>query len=168
MHEYYIEVLDFKYPKLELLEYQKSIKEWKPNFYFLKVNIDSIKEEKWFETAICSEDLVERIRNNITPPFNTGAFKFQKNLAQGTVPFHIDQYRDCVLMLPLTDDNSGLQWVDSNNNILCEYQYKGPTIINSKIRHGIPTNNKDRIFFQVNIPCTWEYMKDNYKTIFKC
>ena len=99
-------------------------------------------------------------------PLEAGAYKFVKTLAGGALPFHIDPQRSCVLMLPLSDDNSGLQWIDADWNVICECVYKGPTVINAKIRHGVPTNTKDRIFLQVTIPCTWDYLLQNYDKIF--
>ena len=168
MSKFFLEVLDFKYPKNQLFEYQQSITEWAPNVHYSKKGIDTAADSKWFDyyPNQDSEPLIQDITNNISLPLEAGAYKFVKTLAGGALPFHIDPQRSCVLMLPLSDDNSGLQWIDADQNVICECVYKGPTVINAKIRHGVPANTKDRIFLQVTIPCTWDYLLQNYDKIF--
>ena len=167
MEKYFLELLDFKYPKAELLVYQDSINQWKPNVHYNKLGIDTSKDSKWFDFyADINEPLIKEISNNINLTLENRPYKFVKTLAGGSLPFHIDPQRECVLMLPLTDNNAVLQWKDTDDNILCECTYKGPTVINAKILHGVPTIEKDRIFLQVNVPCSWDYLLKNYKNIF--
>lgn len=167
MFKFFLEVLDFKYPKQELFEYQQSIKEWVPNVHYAKSGINTIDDVKWFDYYNKYDlELLNVISKNINLPLEKSSFKFVKTLAGGSLPFHIDPHRDCVFMLPLTDNNSGLQWINSQGDVICDCTYKGPTVINTKILHGVPENNKDRIFLQVNMPCTWSYLLENYRNIF--
>lgn len=167
MSRFFLEILDFKYPKADCLAYSQSITEWKPNVHYAKQGIDTVEEAKWFDHYPDQDNnpLIKQITSSINLTLEGGAYKFVKTLAGGSLPFHIDPHRECVFMLPLTDDNAGLQWA-WGNKILCEHVYKGPTVINAKIMHGVPTNNKDRIFLQVSIPCTWNYLINHYKEIF--
>jgi hypothetical protein len=168
MINFFLEVLDFKYPKNELYEYQKSITDWKPNIHYAKKGVDTITDAKWFDYYPNQETdlLIKEVTKNININLKPGAYKFVKTLAGGSLPFHIDPNRECVFMLPLTDNNAGLQWVDNNKNILCELIYRGPTVINAKILHGVSLNNKDRSFLQINLPCTWKHLIENKDKIF--
>jgi hypothetical protein len=168
MNNFFIEIPTFQYPKDRLLAFQETIQGWKPNMHYNQKNVDTIAEHKWFDFYPDQEDpLIEEVSNCINLPLNTGAYKFVKTLKGGTLPFHVDPNRECVLMLPLTENNAALQWKNMKGQVCCEHEYKYPTVINAKIPHGVPSNNKDRIFLQVTIPCTWKYLNENYKTIFK-
>lgn len=168
MSRFYLEVLDFKYPKAECLHYAKSITEWKKNVHYAKKGIDTVADAKWFDyyPDQNNESLINQITANINLPLGNGAYKFVRTLAGGNLPYHIDPQRECVLMLPLTDNNSGLEWIGENRQPICSVIYRGPTVINAKILHGVPMNRKDRIFLQVNIPCNWSFLLENYRNIF--
>jgi|AntAceMinimDraft_12_1070368.scaffolds.fasta_scaffold07517_6 hypothetical protein len=167
MSRFFLEVLDFKYPKAQLFEYQASIKDWAPNVHYSKKGIDTAADSKWFDYYPDQDNnhLIKEVTENINIKLDGGAYKFVKTLAGGILPFHIDPQRECVLMLPLTDNNAGLQW-KIGNTIVCTHIYKGPAVINAKILHGVPTNDKDRLFLQATIPCTWNYLINNYQHIF--
>ena len=92
--------------------------------------------------------------------------RFTRHLPGGKLPWHIDPQRECVFMIPLTTDNEGLQWIDGKANVLCEHIYTCPTVINAKIMHGCKKITKERIFLQVDIPCSWTELKQDYKYIF--
>jgi hypothetical protein len=166
MSKYYLEIEDFKYSKDQLLKYQENIKEWRPNFHYANRGIDSF-EHKWYDfypdikDPIFS-DLILRINLNI----EEGSFKFVTLLAGGKLPYHIDPNRECVFMIPLTEENSGIEWIDGGGSVLCSHIYRCPTVINAKIMHGVPFNNKTRSFLQINLPCTWEYLIENKDKIF--
>ena len=169
MDDYYIEI-DFDYPKKELLEYQLTINEWAPNLHYNKKGINTIEDVKWFDhypdfnSNLIFYELLSNIHLDIDT--NVNPFKFVKTLKGGSLPYHIDPIRECVLMLPLTDDNADLFWINNKSEVICKCTYKGPTVINAKIMHGVPENKSDRIFLQVNIPCDWKYLINNYKDIF--
>jgi hypothetical protein len=166
MSKYYLEIEDFKYSKNQLLKYQGSIKEWRPNFHYASKGIDSF-ENKWFDyypdiTDPVFNDLILRINLNI----EEGSFKFVTLLAGGNLPYHIDPNRECVFMIPLTEDNSGIKWIDEKGSVLYSHIYRCPTVINAKIMHGVPFNDKTRSFLQINLPCSWEYLIENKDKIF--
>jgi hypothetical protein len=167
MNNFFVEVPGFEYPKDRLFAFQNSITEWKPNMHYHRNNIDTIEDHKWFDFYPDQEHpLIQEVSNCINLQLENGAYKFVKTLKGGVLPFHVDPHRTCVLMLPLTDNNAGLQWRAPNGKLLQEHVYKYPTVINAKILHGVPLNDKDRIFLQVTIPCSWKHLIENYKTIF--
>jgi hypothetical protein len=168
MFNFFLEVLEFKYNKQELFEYQASITEWASNFHSAKKGTNTMDRYKWFDYyPVQTEPLMVQVSSAISLPLKQSPFKIVKTLAGGSLPYHIDPYRECVLMLPLTDNNAGLEWIDRTGKVIGSCTYKGPTVINAKIMHGVPFNDKDRIFLQVDIPCTWDYMIENYNSIFK-
>ena len=67
---------------------------------------------------------------------------------------HIDPQRTAVLMLPLTDNPSPIVFYENDQEIF-KHVYTGPTIINAKIKHGVPQVTKDRIFLQINFFNPW-------------
>ena len=58
-------------------------------------------------------------------------------------------------MFPLTNDPSPIFYYDEDQ-IIFEHTYTGVTLINAKIKHGVPLISSDRIFFQVNSYLPWE------------
>lgn len=166
MSKFYLEVLGFQYPKDQLFQYQQHIKNWKPNVHYSSLGINTFSV-KWFDHyPDINEPLIKEITSKINLNFESGCCKFVTLLEGGNLPFHIDPNRECVFMLPLTDDNSGIQWIDQDQNILCDHVYRGPTVINAKILHGVPSNTKTRSFLQVNLPCTWNDLISNKEHIF--
>ena len=95
MSKFFLEVLDFKYPKEQLFEYQKSITEWAPNAHYSKKGIDTATDSKWFDyyPNQDTETLIQETTNNISMPLSGGAYKLVKTLAGGALPFHIDPQR---------------------------------------------------------------------------
>jgi hypothetical protein len=167
MSNYVVEVPNFKYNQTALLEYQSSITAWKSNVHYSKIGVNTNSTNNWFDYYPDSnEDVIKDITQSLNIKLDASPYKFTKHLTGGVLPWHIDPHRECVFMIPLTDNNEGLQWVDNNNNIIAKHVYTCPTVINAKIRHGCPRITKDRIFLQVNIPCSWEYLKNNYTSIF--
>jgi len=166
MSKFYLEIKNFKYSKEHLLSYQENIKEWKPNFHYAAIGIDSF-ENKWLDYY---PDIADPLFRDITTKINLdikqGSFKFVTLLKGGNLPYHIDPNRECVFMIPITDENSGIEWVDEKNSVLCSHIYKCPTVINAKIMHGVPFTDKTRVFLQINLPCTWEYLIENKDRIF--
>ena len=69
-------------------------------------------------------------------------------------------------MIPITLNNEGLQWIDGKARVICEHIYTCPTVINAKIMHGCQEITKERIFLQVDIPCSWTKLTNDYKYIF--
>lgn len=167
MSDFVIEIPNFTYNKLELLEYQSRIIDWKSNVHYSKIGVNTNNKNNWFDYyPDVNEEVIQSITQSLNIKLDPTPYKFTKHLSGGVLPWHIDPQRECVFMIPLTDNNEGLYWVDSNNKIIANHTYTCPTVINAKIRHGCPKITKDRIFLQVNIPCSWEYLKNNYKDIF--
>lgn len=167
MSDYFIEIPNFKYNQKALLEYQSCITDWRPNVHYARIGINTNSGSNWFDYYPDeNEDIIKDITKSLNIELDTKSYKFTKHLAGGVLPWHIDPQRECVFMIPLTDNNEGLQWVDDTSNVIAQHVYTCPTVINAKIKHGCPRITKDRIFLQVNIPCTWKELKDNYTTIF--
>ena len=70
------------------------------------------------------------------------------------MPAHIDPFRTAVLMLPLTDEPSPIVYYEDNIEVY-RHTYTKPTIINAKIKHGVPIVTRDRIFLQINLVEDW-------------
>jgi len=167
MSDYVIEIPKFKYNQQALLEYQTHITAWKPNVHYAKIGVNTNNGSNWFDFyPDDTDDIIKDITRSLNINLDPKPYKFTKHLAGGVLPWHIDPHRECVFMIPLTENNEGLQWVDENNSIIAQHVYTCPTVINAKIRHGCPRITKDRIFLQVNIPCLWNELKVNYATIF--
>ena len=168
MSDYLIELPHFEYNKSALIDYQKEIKDWRPNNHYTRAGIDTGKENSWFDYyPDKNNSVIKEITNNLNIDLVIQKpYKFTMHLAGGKLPWHIDPKRECVLMIPLTDDNEGLKWINGKGETLCEHIYTCPTVINAKIMHGCPTITKDRIFLQVDIPCSWTTLKEDYKYIF--
>lgn len=154
-NEYVYEVLDFLYPKQEILEYALIHEDWKPNIWYTAANVD-LTQAKWWD-YYPSDDcpIIGQVSSSIKAELPPGSYKLVKTLKGGHLPYHIDPQRECVFMLPLTDDNSGIEWIDANSNVIYKHTYVGPTVINAKIKHGVPYVDKDRYFLQVNLPVGW-------------
>lgn len=167
MNKFVIELPFLKYDKDALLSYQYKIENWTPNQLYLQKGIDTT-EIKFFD-AIVDNDA--KILIPILKYFNFSlphrSCKFTKVLKNGIMPFHIDQYRNCILMIPISNDPSSIVWTNKNNNILYTHKYRCPTIINGKILHGVPETKNDRIFLQINLPIFWNQLANDLGTYFK-
>lgn len=166
MSKFYIEVLDFKYPKDELAEYHKNIKKWIPNHHYSAKGINTFNLNWLDYYPDISHPIFEKISSSINLELLPGYFKFVTLLGKGSLPYHIDPNRECVFMLPLTENNAGLKWIDDEENVVCELIYKGPTVINAKIPHGVPLSERTRSFLQINLPCSWDFLINNVENIF--
>tara|TARA_S200000501_G_scaffold260989_1_gene244959 strand:- start:427 stop:942 length:516 start_codon:yes stop_codon:yes gene_type:complete len=167
MYEYFVEVPNFKYDREQLLKYQQGITDWRPNVHYTKAGIDTGKRNSWFDYYPDKNiNIIKDIENQIKINLNSKPFKFTRHLPGGKLPWHIDPQRECVFMIPITLNNEGLQWIDGKGNIVCEHIYTCPTVINAKIMHGCQEITKERIFLQVDIPCSWTQLTRDYKYIF--
>ncbi|MGY8867761.1 MAG: hypothetical protein ACKVJK_19320, partial [Methylophagaceae bacterium] len=76
-------------------------------------------------------------------------------------PMHIDPQRTAVLMLPLTDNPSPIVFYEDYQEVF-KHVYTGPTIINAKIKHGVPKVARDRIFLQINFFNPWNEICEQF------
>lgn len=167
MNDFIIELADFSYDKSALYKYQQHHINWVANVHYKSFGVDTA-EMGFFDynpTTDC-DGLLTPVLKNINFDITLGDFKFNKLLKNGKMPFHIDPQRSAVLMLPLTDDPAKIEWRDSKENVLYTHIYKCPTIINAQILHGVPFSHNERIFLQVRIHKEWDFIKENYKTMF--
>ena len=74
------------------------------------------------------------------------------------MPPHTDPLRTGVLMIPLTEEPSPIVFYENNRKIF-SHKYVCPTLINAKIKHGVPEVKKDRIFLQINFVQSWDNLK---------
>ena len=149
---YVIELPNFIFPKRELFEYQNNHQDYKENIHFKKGhNLDTAKTCKFFDLTNIDNPVVKQVLDT------AGAVdgKFTKVLAGGVMPAHIDPQRTAVLMLPLTDNPSPIIFYKDDREIF-KHVYTVPTIINAKIKHGVPEVKTDRIFLQINFFEPWE------------
>ena len=169
MHDYFIELPNFMYDREALFLYQHHITMWKPNVHLAKAGVDPSKKDiSWFDYYPNKDlDILQEITSSINLDLTSKPYKFTAHQQGGSLPFHRDPQRECVLMLPLTDTPEGLQWINGKREVIADHVYTCPTVINAKIMHGCPIITKDRILLQVDIPCSWETLKQNYKYIFK-
>jgi hypothetical protein len=167
MYEYFVEIPNFKYDREALLKYQKEITDWRPNVHYTKAGIDTGKRNSWFDYyPDKNTNIIKDIASQINIDLNSKPFKFTRHLPGGKLPWHIDPQRECVFMIPITLNNEGLQWIDGKAQVICEHIYTCPTVINAKIMHGCQEITKERIFLQVDIPCSWTKLTKDYKYIF--
>lgn len=167
MKKFVIELPFLNYNKLDLFQYQTSIKAWVPNQLYLKKGIDTSKI-KFFDYPIDNnEDILINIVKYFKFDLPKGSCKFTKVLKGGEMPFHTDVYRNCILMIPISKDPSEIIWKNKKNDILYIHKYVCPTIINGKIMHGVPNTINDRIFLQINIPLFWNELSSNINLYFK-
>lgn len=147
---YYVELPDFIYNKEELFNFQDKNSHYRENEHFKEgYSFDTAKECLFFDLPANNATCVQKVIDNNHLNINANDCKFTKVLAGGHMPYHIDPLRKEVLMIPLTDDPAPVVWVDDQDNIIQEHIYKMPTIINAKIRHGVPSVSFDRIFLQM-------------------
>jgi hypothetical protein len=167
MDNFVLELPELKYDRVGLINYQASIKDWHPNHHFMKAGLDtsSCNFFDYYPDEADSE-LLTNTFNNIANllPLERKPFKFTKVLKGGILPDHIDPSRDCILMLPLTENPSKVVWKE-NGVIIKEHIYRCPTVINGKILHGVPEVLEDRIFLQCKITCNWETLQKSHKSM---
>jgi hypothetical protein len=153
-NRYVIPLTNFKYNRQAIVDAQHNHKNYEANPLFMDYNgVDTVKDCLMFDLTKFKYDVTE----NLCARFNFKTDdKFTKVLAGGVMPAHIDPLRTAVVMFPLTDKPSPIHYYDESMNELFNYTYEGVTIINAKIKHGVPANNSDRIFYQVNCYLPWE------------
>ena len=158
---YVIPLPNFKYDRQAIVDAQHNHENYEANKHFMNYNgVDTVKDCLMFDLTKFKYDVTE----NLCARFNFKTDdKFTKVLAGGTMPAHIDPKRTAVVMFPLTDKPSPIHYYDEDMNELFNYTYEGVTIINAKIKHGVPVNNSDRIFYQVNCYLPWEEVVTMYK-----
>ena len=157
---YIIEQPNFIYPRQELYDYQNNHNGYKENIHFKKArNLNTATECKFFDLTDINNIHVQEVLSTL----NCKDGKFTKVVAGGIMPAHIDPQRTAVLMLPLTDTPSPIVFYEGDKEIF-KHIYIMPTIINAKIKHGVPEVKTDRIFLQINFyePCN-EILERFYK-----
>ena len=155
--DYIIEYPNYKYLKEELYDYQHNHIGYKENINFQSGhNLDTATECKYFDLVTTECEIV----NNMINEVKSREYKFTKVLAGGVIPSHIDPLRTGVLMIPLTDSSNPIVFYDNNNNEIFSHTHICATMINSKIKHGVPKVDNDRIFLQINYFQRWETLKE--------
>lgn len=154
--DYIIEYPNYKYLKQELYDFQHNHIGYKENLHFQSGhNLNTATECKFFDLVTNECEIV----NNMIKEVNGKDYKFTKVLAGGVMPAHVDPQRTGVLMIPLTDSPSPIIFYDKDNNEIFSHTYTCPTMINSKIKHGVPKVESDRIFLQINYFQPWNTLK---------
>jgi hypothetical protein len=160
-NRYVIPLTNFKYNRQAIVDAQHNHKNYEANPLFMDYNgVDTVKDCLMFDLTKFKYDVTVDLCARFN--FETDD-KFTKVLAGGVMPAHIDPLRTAVVMFPLTDKPSPIHYYDESMNELFNYTYEGVTIINAKIKHGVPVNNSDRIFYQVNCYLPWEEVVTMYK-----
>ena len=158
---YVIPLPNFEYDRQAIVDVQHNHENYEANKHFMNYNgVDTVKDCLMFDLTKFKYDVTVDLCARFN--FKTDD-KFTKVLAGGTMPAHIDPKRTAVVMFPLTDKPSPIHYYDDDMNELFNYTYEGVTIINAKIKHGVPVNNSDRIFYQVNCYLPWEEVVTMYK-----
>ena len=168
MNKFIIELPNFKYNKQDLYNFQNSITEWESNHLFSNFKGLDTSEVGFFNYHL--RNINHPILSEIISQFNfmpsDNDVKFSKILKGGALPFHRDRYRSNVLMIPISENPSKIEW-KINNQIAYTHTYTCATIINGTIKHGVSVNNNDRIFLQIKIPGKWQDLLDNLELFFK-
>ena len=158
---YVLSLPNFKYNRQALIDVQHNNEKYEGNYFFKgSRNLDTSKECYYYDLMEFKSPEIDKLLKKFN--FETHC-KFTKVLAGGVMPSHIDPKRTAVVMFPLTDDTSPIVYYDKDKNKLFEYTYTGVTVINAKIEHGVPVNETDRIFFQVNSYLPWEELVTMHK-----
>jgi len=157
MQEYVIELPNLEYPRKELFDYQNNNPNYKGNMHFQ--NSYKYDTSDCFFFDLIDQDCKEA--NELANSLGLEEYKFTKVLAGGKMPAHIDPFRTGVLMLPLTDEPSPIIFYENGEETF-RYTYTGPTIINAKIKHGVPEVTRDRIFLQINLKEPWNDILSTY------
>ena len=66
----------------------------------------------------------------------------------GILPPHCD-LRTVGFNIPLRGVDAPVCWYDHNDIEIHQHTYSGPTLINTQIKHGSPTNTGDRLFLSL-------------------
>ena len=66
MSDYLIELPHFEYNKSALIDYQKEIKDWRPNNHYTRAGIDTGKANSWFDYyPDKNNSVIKEITNNL-------------------------------------------------------------------------------------------------------
>ena len=159
-NRFIIELDNFYYPRQELFEYQDNNADYKANIHFKSAhNYDTATQSLFFDLTGKECEVANRFIESIGLETD---YKFTKVLAGGEMPAHFDPYRTAVLMLPLTDEPSPIVYYENDVKVF-EHTYTKPTIINAKIKHGVPTVTRDRIFLQINFYEEWKSIQQQFR-----
>lgn len=161
MIDYFIELKDLYYDKVGLYNFQNEHENYVSNMHYKKIGNNTEETFKYLDLYNFDSEIAKQLCQRFN--CKTDA-KFTKILAHGTLPFHIDPNRTAVAMFPLTDNPSPISFVDKEDNLLYTHTYTCPTIINAKVRHGVPSTETDRIFFQVNCYLPWNEVVEMYQS----
>lgn len=151
MNEYVIPLTDFFWNRQDVFDIQDNHPDYKANPLWTKIGIDTPTDALMWDLMIHHSDLqkLEARFNCVTDS------KFTKILAGGHMPAHIDPRRTAVVMFPLTEYPSPITYYENEKEIFTHH-YDCVTIINATIQHAVPSNHRDRIFFQVKLDLPWE------------
>ena len=64
---------------------------------------------------------------------------------------HVDNGRDAILMFPIDPKQYKISFLDSDDKIVYEHEYKCPTIVNSDVMHCVYDEGIERKFFQISL-----------------
>ena len=160
---YYLPI-DFEYDSKPLLEIAKkyldsAIDGFKNSDggYTTYEEVGKVEEGKYSVTSLYLRDIKEdfsnlKILKDCSKLLNKDfdhVFKYAQFFkVNGSLPPHIDK-RTAAFTIPLYGVNKPVSWYDDNNQIIQQYTYKGPSIINTSIKHGCIENDEERVFFQI-------------------
>lgn len=69
-------------------------------------------------------------------------------IIEGALSPHIDK-RSAAFTIPLRGVDTPVVWYDTDDNILGTHLYKGPTLIDTRTKHGAVDNQEERLHFQI-------------------
>ena len=107
---------------------------------------------------------VKHILDQLHPDLDVdrGSCKFLRMEPHYEMPAHIDPPRTAALMFKIepTADMAPLRWVTNDGDVLFEYNYRHPVLINTKLRHGVINNQYQRTNFQISLQMQWQDLLD--------
>jgi hypothetical protein len=89
-------------------------------------------------------DLSNILKRNIDDVYNCA----QYFIIEGSLAPHVDK-RTAAFTIPLRGVDTPIVWYDESNNVLDKYLYEGPTLIDTKTKHGAEENLHQRLHFQI-------------------
>lgn len=84
------------------------------------------------------------LKRNIDDVYNNA----QYFIIEGSLAPHVDK-RTAAFTIPLRGVDTPIVWYDESNNVLDRYLYEGPTLIDTKTKHGAEENLYQRLHFQI-------------------
>ena len=89
-------------------------------------------------------DLSNILKKNIDYIYHNA----QYFIIEGSLSPHVDK-RTAAFTIPLRGVDTPIVWYDESNNVLDRYLYEGPTLIDTKTKHGAEENLHQRLHFQI-------------------